>query len=80
MELKDSKAQEYINAGYDTVVDIDLEKFFDRVNHDVLMSRVARRVADKRVLKLLRAYLNSGVLEKGLRNARSVYNGPPDRQ
>ena len=59
-------AQEYINAGYDTVVDIDLEKFFDRVNHDVLMSRVARRVADKRVLKLLRAYLNSGVLENGL--------------
>lgn len=59
-------AQEYINAGYDTVVDIDLEKFFDRVNHDVLMSRVARRVTDKRVLKLLRAYLNSGVLENGL--------------
>jgi RNA-directed DNA polymerase len=61
-----AKAQEYINAGYDTVVDIDLEKFFDRVNHDVLMSRVARRVADKRVLKLIRAYLNSGVLENGL--------------
>ena len=61
-----AQAQEYINAGYDTVVDIDLEKFFDRVNHDVLMSRVARRVADKRVLKLIRAYLNSGVLENGL--------------
>jgi RNA-directed DNA polymerase len=61
-----AKAQEYINAGYATVVDIDLEKFFDRVNHDVLMSRVARRVVDKRVLKLLRAYLNSGVLENGL--------------
>lgn len=61
-----AKAQEYINAGYETVVDIDLEKFFDRVNHDVLMSRVARRVADKRVLKLIRAYLNSGVLENGL--------------
>lgn len=60
------KAQEYIDAGYDTVVDIDLEKFFDRVNHDVLMSRVARRVTDKRVLKLIRAYLNSGVLEDGL--------------
>jgi RNA-directed DNA polymerase len=59
-------AQEHINAGYDTVVDIDLEKFFDRVNHDVLMSRVARRVTDKRVLKLIRAYLNSGVLENGL--------------
>jgi RNA-directed DNA polymerase len=61
-----AKAQQYINAGYDTVVDIDLEKFFDRVNHDVLMSRVARRVADKRVLKLIRACLNSGVLENGL--------------
>ncbi|HSB29037.1 MAG TPA: group II intron reverse transcriptase/maturase [Pyrinomonadaceae bacterium] len=64
-----AKAQEYLNAGYETVVDIDLEKFFDRVNHDVLMSRVARRVADKRVLKLIRAYLNSGVLENGLVSA-----------
>lgn len=64
-----AEAQEYINGGYDTVVDIDLEKFFDRVNHDVLMSRVARRVADKRVLKLIRAYLNSGVLENGLVSA-----------
>ena len=49
-----AQAQEYINAGYEIVVDIDLEKFFDRVNHDVLMSRVARRVSDKRVLKLIR--------------------------
>lgn len=64
-----AKAQEYINAGYEIVVDIDLEKFFDRVNHDVLMSRVARRVADKRVLKLIRGYLNSGVLENGLVSA-----------
>ena len=61
-----AQAQEYIGAGYTVVVDIDLEKFFDRVNHDVLMSRVARRVTDKRALKLIRGYLTSGVLENGL--------------
>src|SRR5271157_6609960 len=53
------KAQEYIQEGYNWVVDIDLEKFFDRVNHDMLMARVARVVKDKRVLKLIRAYLES---------------------
>jgi RNA-directed DNA polymerase len=60
------KAQEYIQQGYDWVVDLDLEKFFDRVNHDVLMSRVARRVSDKRMLKLIRGFLNSGAMENGL--------------
>ena len=60
------KAQEYIQQGYDWVVDLDLEKFFDRVNHDVLMSRVARRISDKRMLKLIRGFLNSGVMEDGL--------------
>jgi RNA-directed DNA polymerase len=60
------QAQEYVQAGYDWVVDIDLEKFFDRVNHDMLMARVARVVKDKRVLKLIRAYLNSGVMDKGV--------------
>lgn len=60
------KAQEYIRSGYAYVVDFDLEKFFDRVNHDILMSRVAQRVTDKRLLKLLRAYLNVGVMENGL--------------
>lgn len=52
--------------GYGYVVDIDLEKFFDRVNHDILMSLVAKRVKDKRALKLLRAFLNAGVMENGL--------------
>jgi RNA-directed DNA polymerase len=61
-----AKAQEYIQQGYDWVVDLDLERFFDRVNHDVLMSRVARRISDKRLLKLIRGFLNSGVMENGL--------------
>jgi len=61
-----AKAQEYIQAGCNWVVDIDLEKFFDRVNHDVLMGRIAKRISDKRVLKLIRGFLNSGVLEDGL--------------
>jgi RNA-directed DNA polymerase len=60
------QAQVYITVGYAWVVDIDLERFFDRANHDLLMSRVAKRVKDKRVLRLLRAFLNAGVLEGGL--------------
>src|SRR5512136_291109 len=60
------QAQEYAQAGYEWVVDIDLEKFFDRINHDMLMARVARVVKDKRVLKLIRAYLNSGVMVNGV--------------
>ena len=59
------KAQEYIAEGNAYVVDIDLEKFFDRVNHDRLMSRIAVKIKDKRLLKLIRAYLNAGVLEDG---------------
>jgi len=59
-------AQGYIKEGYGVVVDIDLEKFFDRVNHDILMSRIAKRVSDKRMLKLIRAFLNSGMMENGL--------------
>jgi RNA-directed DNA polymerase len=61
-----ARAQGYIAAGNGYVVDLDLEKFFDRVNHDILMSRIAKRVADKRLLKLLRAFLNAGVMENGL--------------
>jgi len=48
------------------VVDLDLEKFFDRVNHDKLMAQIAKRVEDKRLLKLIRAFLNAGVMENGL--------------
>ena len=61
-----ARAQEFIAAGHDTVVDIDLEKFFDRVNHDILMGLVAKRVADKRILKLVRGFLTAGVLADGL--------------
>jgi RNA-directed DNA polymerase len=60
------EAQQYIAEGYRWVVDLDLEKFFDRVNHDRLMAAVAERVADKRMLKLIRAFLEAGVMEDGL--------------
>jgi len=60
------RAQAYIASGHAVVVDIDLEKFFDRVNHDILMGLMAKRVTDKRILKLVRAFLNAGVLEGGL--------------
>ena len=60
------KAREYVASGKRWVVDMDLEKFFDRVNHDVLMARVARTVRDKRVLRLVRRYLEAGVMDAGL--------------
>jgi RNA-directed DNA polymerase len=59
-------AQQYIAAGYRWVVDLDLEKFFDRVNHDKLMAKIAERVSDKRLLKLIRVFLRAGVMEGGL--------------
>jgi RNA-directed DNA polymerase len=61
-----AKAQQYMAEGHRWVVDIDLEKFFDRVNHDRLMAAIARRVSDKRMLGLIRAFLQSGVMENGL--------------
>jgi RNA-directed DNA polymerase len=59
-------AQTYIAEGYGWVVDLDLEKFFDRVNHDILLSRVAKKVSDKRILGLIRRYLQAGVMDQGL--------------
>jgi RNA-directed DNA polymerase len=61
-----AKAQQYIAAGHRWVVDLDLEKFFDRVNHDKLMVAIARRATDKRVLRLIGAFLKVGVMENGL--------------
>src|SRR6201997_4764598 len=61
-----ARAQQYIAQGYGWVIDLDLEKFFDRVNHDKLMGQIAKRVEDKRLLKLIRAFLNAGVMENGL--------------
>jgi RNA-directed DNA polymerase len=61
-----AQAQQHLAEGHRWVVDLDLEKFFDRVNHDQLRGQVAKRVTDKRVLKLLRAFLTAGVMEDGL--------------
>src|SRR5215831_4615240 len=69
------QAQQYIAAGYRWVVDLDLEKFFDRVSHDKLMAKIAERVGDKRLLKLIRAFLTAGVMEDGM--ASPVDEGTP---
>lgn len=64
-------ARDYVAEGKRWVVDLDLEKFFDRVNHDILMARVARKVKDKRVLKLIRRYLTARLMEGGVASARA---------
>lgn len=68
-------AQQYVQAGHRVVVDVDLEKFFDRVNHDILMDRLAKRIADKRVLRLVRRYLQAGILAHGVHSER--FEGTP---
>lgn len=65
------RAQSYIREGRRWVVDLDLEKFFDRVNHDILMSRIARKVKDERVLRLVRRYLEAGMMSDGIVSART---------
>lgn len=64
------QARAYVADGKRWVVDLDLKKFFDRVNHDILTSRVARRVKDKRVLRLIRRYLKAGMMVDGVVSAR----------
>ena len=68
-------AQRYVQDGYRVVVDVDLERFFDRVNHDILMERLARRIYDKAVLRLIRRFLVAGVMDSGVVMAR--YEGTP---
>lgn len=64
------QARAYVSKGRRWVVDIDLEKFFDRVNHDIMMSRLARRIKDKRILRLVRRYLQAGIMEGGVETQR----------
>src|SRR3990167_9574884 len=66
------KAREYVTEGREWVVDMDLEKFFDAVNNDILMSRVARKIKDKRVLKLIRKYLQAGIMIGGIETIRET--------
>ena len=73
------KAQEYVKEGYEIVVDMDLEKFFDRVNHDILMSRLAKRIRDKRLLKIIRSFLEAGMMKEGvcMRRREGMPQGGP---
>jgi hypothetical protein len=65
------QAQSNLNEGYEWVIELDLEKFFDRVNHDKLMGLLAKKIADKGTLKLIRSYLNSGIMEDGVVSSRT---------
>ncbi len=65
------QAQQNLNEGYGWVIELDLEKFFDKVNHDKLMGLLAKKISDKRILKLIRSYLNSGIMEDGVVTART---------
>jgi group II intron reverse transcriptase/maturase len=69
------QAKKYMEEGYEWVVDIDLEKCFDRINHDILMGRIARRISDKRILRLIRLYLQAGIMVNGVVQER--YEGTP---
>jgi RNA-directed DNA polymerase len=69
------KAKQYIESGYEYVVDIDLAKYFDTVNHDKLMALLSMHIGDKRVLKLIRSFLNSGVMINGV--VFETYSGCP---
>jgi RNA-directed DNA polymerase len=69
------EAQRYVQAGYRVVVDVDLAKFFDRVNHDILIDRLRKRIPDAGVIRLVRAYLNSGIMVDGV--AQERYQGTP---
>ena len=69
------QAAKYVAEGRTIVVDMDLEKFFDRVNHDILMARLARRIADKRLLRIIRRFLEAGLMQEGVCVAR--YEGTP---
>jgi len=73
------RAQEYVRDGYEIVVDIDVEKFFDRVNHDILMSRLAKRIDDKRLLKIIRRLLEAGMMKQGvcMRREEGMPQGGP---
>lgn len=70
MALKQAKS--YVQEGYAYVVDMDLEKFFDRVNHDILMSKLARHIGDKRLLRIIRRYLEAGLLQNGVKVEREL--------